>query len=414
MINIDTKLQKYLNILFYSLVAIPIIIHITTVYHYALNIPREDDYDAVLSFFCRFKVASFYEQISLLFAQQGEHRSLFSKIIYISHYIIYGNINFRHMILFDILLLLAIFLLFVNFIKKCMPDNWQIPSLLLSLGLFDLNNFENADFDSAGLFNYSIIFLFLLSMLFYSFKNNKLVIIAAILQVILIYSGGNGMIGAFFIVIYTLLKKDKLRIFTASIMFIIFSPLYFYHFTNGNSIYFTLDVTKFFPYFIGSLGANFGIGLQFGVLAGVGLFLLLLYIMPYKKILQDSTLTPILCITGFVVVSLATMSVFRGKLPIEYSFSSRYLIYSHILIICVLIFLFLKVKKRWVQLITVFVMLFLYIHNYRGGKGGFDSFYTGMKTIEYCYPEGGREHVKQVAELSCKMGIYCIEQHRKD
>jgi len=413
----ETKKNNYLNYLLYFCICIPIFIFCKTVYHYALNIPREDDYDAFLSFLCLYKKSSFINKIPLLFTQQGEHRILSSKIITLIHYYIFGDINFRHLVLFNGLMLISIFIIIAYFIRKCLPGiAGTVAIFLLSLNLFDLNNYENADTVSAGLFNYSVILLFLLSMSLYSFKNKPALVIAAILQVICIYSGGNGMIAAFFIFLFTLFDKQRYRMITSGAIFIIFSPLYFYHFTNSNSMYFTMDITKALPVFFNALGANYG--MQLGLITGISLFILLIIYLPIKqKFKINAGALPLLCIAGFMLTSLSVMSIFRGQIYATVmggTYFSRYLVYSHTLIVMVFVFYFVNKKNVRILLASAIFVGIFYILNYDDGKNAFETIHTGMKTKQYYYFVENLDFAKQVAIESCNLNIYCIEKHRGD
>src|ERR1035437_3110862 len=208
----EAKETNYLNNFINLCICLPPIIYLRTVYKYALNIPFYDDYDATLVFLINFKKATFNEKISLLFLQQGEHRAIIAKAITALHYLIYNNINFRHLIFFSSFFLLVFFIVFIYILKKSLSNHWNIAALILSLGIFDLNNSENAIFSSSGMFNYLIIMIFISSILFYSFKNKKYIIPAALLQLACIYSGGNGLIGAFFILLFTILNRENKKI----------------------------------------------------------------------------------------------------------------------------------------------------------------------------------------------------------
>jgi hypothetical protein len=393
---------------------IPIFIHIKTVSHFALNIPREDDFGVVLDGFNNFQKAIGLDKIAFLFTTSGEHRILFFKLVALSDYLIFGSINFKHLIFFNVFVLLVIFICLVYYFKKALPEFWRIPALILSFNLFDMNNFENDDF-TAGLFNYGVILLFLLSLLCYGFKNKKFIIPAAILQIILIYSGGNGMIGAFFILLYTIWDKDPKKYITSIAVFLIFCPLYFYHYNFGgeNAMYHTLNPLKFLPYFITALGANFGA--HFHIATGISLILIAIIMgIFYKKIDINAKTMPLICLFGFMLGSLGTMALCRGNLPILYATSSRYLVYSHIVITLVFIFLFIKVKYYPFFLASAIFSFIVYMTNFTSGIANYQWFYNSEKNDSYsCSPEG-REQAKRITDESCRLGIYCIEKHRNE
>ena len=115
--DIKKNINK-LNVINSLFILVPVIIFITYVYAYAINIPRQDDYDAILSFITLFKKANFSSKISLLFLPHNDHRILSTRIICACYYSIFGCINFRHLIFINALSLLSIFALLINLIKE--------------------------------------------------------------------------------------------------------------------------------------------------------------------------------------------------------------------------------------------------------------------------------------------------------
>ena len=403
--------NKYVNYLIWIFVFIPPMIYLAMINKFAINLPRQDDYEAVLGFLSNYKKVSGFDKITILFSQYCEHRAFFSKLILLSDYLIFGTFSFRHIIIFNFILTLSVFVVCVYFIKKCLPQSWRIATLVLSLTLFDLNNYENGNFASSGLFNYGIILLFMLSMLFYTFEKNKFIAIAAIIQVACIFSGGNGFVCAFFIVLYTILSKEKKKIITSVILFLVFVPLYFYKYNFPSTVHSDIDITKVLQVFLSAIGSNFGF--PYGLMFGLALLILLIFVFPFKEQLKiKPEALPLLCIGGFMIASMATMAVFRRDLPIESAYSSRYMVYTHLLFTIIITFLFMKRQNsKLFSTVIVFTSCF-YILNYTPGKVGFSSFYSVLKDNDYFYPF--KETAKQRAEEACSQNIYCIEKHRSD
>src|SRR3569833_1212190 len=125
----NKRRQEYLV---YGLLCLPAIIHLVMVYKYALNIPVQDDYDSTLLIFNKISQVPFLQKISLLFEQQNEHRTLLSRLIVGMHYLIFGEINFRHVILFNALMAVGIFAILTGFLKRSFPGFWQFPAMIVS------------------------------------------------------------------------------------------------------------------------------------------------------------------------------------------------------------------------------------------------------------------------------------------
>jgi len=403
---------NYLNIIYLVIIPIPILIYLYNVYTYALNIPCWDDYDAILDYLIKFKSAPFTNRCYLLFSQHNEHRILSSNIFYSSYYLLFGNINFRNIIYFNTSILLAIFFLASYFIKKCLPKEWLIATFVFSLCLFDTNNYENADFAMAGMQNYSVILIFMGSLFFYCLSDRKFLVFAALLQILCIYSSGNGNVGAFFLLVFAVLSKDKIKIIVSMSTFCLFAPLYYYHYAIQDD-FFTLNPLKWLPYFLHTTSAAFTYLL--GIPAGLLILFAFLYFLPLQKKWQfKENALPFICISGFVFASIGVLSLVRSKLPISSSHTSRYYIYCYLITSVIFVFLLLKLEnkriKNRVVAVFILVMLLTYARNYGEGRTGFLYFYNSLKSNQYFYPDSVR--AKQLTGESCRLSIYCIEDAR--
>src|ERR1700733_10336490 len=85
---------------FYHLLALslPAIIYFKVVDAHAVSSPILDDYDMVLNYLVRFKEATFWNRMFMLFEQANEHRMFHSRLIYILYYWITGSVDFRSLI----------------------------------------------------------------------------------------------------------------------------------------------------------------------------------------------------------------------------------------------------------------------------------------------------------------------------
>ncbi len=399
----------------YAIILSPAIIYFSFVEFYGINLPRTDDFYAILDFLNNFKKAGVTEKLSLLFSQHNEHRIFSARIVYVAYYFIFDSINFKYIMYIDAALLLGIFYVFINFSKKILPEIFPVISFLFGLCLFDLTNFENAIFSMAGMTNYGIILLFIASLYFYSSHNEKMIPLAALLQTVCVFSSGNGNIASLFILIFTILNKDRIKIIVAAIIFIVCGILYYYHYVHletlsGSS--FTTMPSKFIPYFLHAIGSHFSY--EFGVVSGVILLLLVALLFPVQKslVIKKEAL-PFICIVGFIIASMAVMAIYRGNLPVSLSYSSRYQIYSHMLVPIIVIFALLKFpdKVRIICVGSTILLIYMYTINYSEGKICFEGFTNGLKFTDYGYDD--KAAAKKIADESCRLGIYCIDSARK-
>jgi hypothetical protein len=409
----DSSKTSLLSYILTVLLIVPVIPFILKVLEYAVNIPYMDDYDAILTFLCDFKQAGFTHKIALLFSQHNEHRILFSRIVYAVYYALTGTINFRNIILIDNILLLGIYTTMLLFFRKCLPRYWKIAGLVLGLGLFDMNNFENGNFAMAGMANYGIILLFLLSLWFYTKDNKKYLVAAALLQVLCIYSEGNGVIAALFIALYCVLSRNKIKTITSAAVLLIFSPLYFIHYTTQASQHPPIQAGKILPFFLHSVGAHFSN--EYGIVAAVVILAGLAILLPVdKKIRFKENTLPFISITGFILATLGAIAVFRSNMPDISSYSSRYFIYSHLLFGILFVFLLLKLRNEKlvapVSIAVIVLSLFVYKNNYEYGDAGFQRANYFLENADYFYED--RKKGWEMATRACKMDVYCIDDER--
>ncbi len=397
----------------YTLIFIPAIIYFSFVAQYSLNLPRADDFYAILDFLNKYKLARSFDKLALLFSQHNEHRIFSSRLIYVLDYSIFGVINFKHIIYLNLFILLQIYLLVIHFCKKLSPDLYFVLAFLFGICIFDLNNFENGIFAMSGLQNYGIVLLFLASMYFYGSQQRKLISVAILLQIIAVFSSGNGNIASFFLVLFTILNKDKFKIIASVITFVLAALLYYYHYTHieSGSTSFTTDPTKFVPYFLHVIGAHFAYDL--GVPAGCLLLAIAIVVFPVEKGLRiQKNAIPFVCILGFILSSVGVMSVFRGNLPINFSYSSRYLIYPHLMVPIVATLMLIKwpIKKQQLSAIITIIFIFSYSIDYAEGKMCFEAFFNSLKNEDFGY--GDKDAARKITEESCRLNIYCIDKER--
>jgi hypothetical protein len=398
----------------YLFIFSPAIIYFFIVSKYALNLPSQDDYDAILGFLIKYDTAHGWEKLFLLFSQHNEHRILSSRLLYILYDRIFGSINFRSIIFIGNAQLLLLFIITIGFIKKSLPHYWVIASFITGLCLFDPNGWENADFAMGSMQNYGVILLFAASLYFYSLDNKKWLAPAAVFQVVCIYSSGNGIIAAGFLILATILLKDRVKVIMSITLFSIFSPLYFldYRFPAPHqSIGFSNTVIYFFHLVSSHIYYDYVFP---SIITGIVLAVVFLLVLPVKKRLQvNAASIPLVCMAGFIWASMGTITLFRSNLAAP-SYCSRYLIYPHFLFAITFVFLLIKLAEKKFTIPLIVVATLLLLHSYRidvdGGLTGFTFLNKTLNSVDFYYPDS--TGAKVIADKACELNIYCIEQHR--
>ena len=399
-----------------SWIFIPAVLYLNTAYQYACNIPVLDDYDVILAFLHDFKAAGFGQKLLLLISQHNEHRLLHSRLLYVAYYGITGNINFRNIILIGDLQLLAIALISTHVIRKCGGKYWQVAAFIWSLCIFDLNTYESGDMAMFGMQCFGVIMLFFGSAFLYSLNNRKYIAPAALLQAVTIFSSGNGIVASVFITLSTLPGNDRVKKIVSIATTLVFAPIYFIGYANGGLAdgegHPAFDIGKAAIFFVKMGGAHFSF--DHSLIFGVLLFAPLLVAFPYRSLRRTSPLWPILCIAGFSIVSMLTISVFRSNTADAQFQTSRYQIYPQLLAATACLFVMLKLENKRshlaVSIILLLIMFRSYALNYSFGKLGFERTKNRSETYDYWYPD--KKRAKSIIGAACESGIYCLDDER--
>lgn len=395
---------------------LPPIFYFLVVLNYAVNIPSMDDYDAILAFLNQYHDAKGTDKILMLFSQHGEHRILSSRIIYVIYDWLFQGVNFRNVILIGDLQLVIIYLCFILFSRRAVPDKWFVVAFVSGVCLFDINNWENADFAMASMQNYGVILLFMASLLLYSTKNKSHLPWAAILQAICLYSSGNGIVGSFAILIYCIFKKDRPRSIISASVFIVTAGLYFMQYEQHPPSGAAMDVGKLLKYFLTMVSAHVwydNMVIQIGV--GIATIVLCVLLLPFGRGASNkSEALPFVFILIFLFGSMAVASLFRYQTEGVAANSSRYLIYPNFVVSTLFVLFVIKIREsrhsKYIHTAIVLLVLLGFNMNANHNFGNLEFLNSTLRKTDYYYPN--KNHAKEVADKACEMGIYCIDKQR--
>ena len=413
---------KYRMILVYVLIAMPVLVYFFVVNKYALNLCFRDDNPAVLQFLNTYKTSNgFVDHFTLLFGQlSSEHRIFFSRLVYLTYYQIAGNVNFKNLLFIGNLQLVVVLIVSVKFIKKAIPQSWEIPSVLMSLFLFDFTNWNNADWTMAAMQNYSVIMLFALSIYFYTSNRLPFILLAAFFQIVCIYSSGNGAIASLSIVVVNLLSREKNKFYLSLLVLAVFIPLYFFHFNPAAG-----DHTpppgpvKFFTAFLHVTSSHIYLGrLRYnGYITVFFSFVMLVFLaisFPLnKKLVFDKKFLPFIGLLLFIFGTIAAMCYVRNASVLNAP-PSRYLIYPNWLLGVIFATAWLKFYGfKNLKIVTgcfFALMLIVYMVNFRMGT---DALAAWRKDMIHNVPDPwtpvDQNKEKAALEQSCSLHIYCVD-----
>lgn len=389
-------------------ILLPCLPYIVISAQYAANIPILDDYDAILEFLLNFKRGNLWEKVGLLFTQYNEHRLVYSRIVYLLYYYVFGNVNFKNLVILGNVNLIVASAFMIHFIKKTGIRYWQIPSILSVFLICDLNTYESGSISMYSWQNHGIIALFFFTLYLW---DKKKIVPAVIAQFFLILSSGNGMIGALLIAVYCLTMGRKYFVYCTTAL-VAFTGLYFIgyeHFKDKDTLPFDLGVA--ITYFIRQAGAPFSFNNAFAY--GSFVWASALLVIPFRTMKENKNLWPLLVVFSWAVLSMWATAMFRSCTVYAQFQTSRYLIYPQLLI-SILVTLTLKSGKRYYEWgaygFMVIWIFFYFPYNMQFGISGFVRTQNRAYTRKYWHPDPVR------CEQDCKDAsnekIYYIEDNR--
>ncbi len=411
--------SRFYDILTYIFICLPPLLFFIMVNKFAVNLPFRDDHPAILQFLNNFKTSSGVDRFMLMVAQHNEHRIFFSRVVYVVYYYIFGGINFRNLIFIGDIQLIFVLLITIHFIRKALPDNWRMASVLMSLFIFDISGSMNMTWAMAGIQNWGVVFFFFVSLYFYSFDKKPYLFLGALFQALGTFSSGNGTIASFALVLYALLSRDRQKIIFAVTTFFVFTSLYFIHYVPTISQA-RSTVKMLFINYLYLLGGHVYIGMRryngyMMQLLGLCTGICLVYLLPVgRKLKVELKNLPIVAILLFVLGTMTSMVYIRFAGLGEVT-PSRYLVYCNFIPGIIFVFYLIKFKSHKYQkpLIITFTVLSLicFERNFRLGYG---ELMTWRHDVIHNVPDPFTPWdpvVEQATRVqSCQLGIYCIDR----
>lgn len=333
-----TKVKKFL---FLCVLLLPMILYLLLVFKLAVNIPFQDDYDAILSYIN----LSGAERLDLLFAQHNEHRIVFTKIISVLTHQILGEVDFRILIFIgNASLVVILYVLYLLFKKLGVPVLYFLPVPYL---LFSIRLWGNATWAMASIGNYYVLLFSLLSLFFFNKNGIASLVLSMAFAVLASLTSGSGLFVFPILLIWAIItfkngkacdssqvtasgngSRNATRLIATLMTFLLVGYLYFesyekpaHHPSIVNAF---LNPIASITYFFGFLGSCIPYKLPALLLGATSFisFCYLTYNKQYKK-------TPILySFALLLIITAAVAAVTRSSFGVKQALSSRYAIVS--------------------------------------------------------------------------------------
>ncbi len=345
--KLTTKFQQSANNsnILILLISLPIIYYFYLVNFFAVNIPYQDDYGTIIRFMNEYFEPT-ADKLSLLFSQTGnEHRLAFNRFVVLALYGLYGEVNFKFLIIIGNVALLLLFIMLFKVSKLHSKTTVFIFGAFL---LFQPEHWESMTWAMAALSNYYVLLFALLSIYCLQWKNNTGFYLSILLAIIATYTNGNGLFVLYInllslIIDRTYFSKTKISSQYLSFHFAIYliltilvTGLYFLNYTktgHHQTIENILVIPLFFlKHFLLMLGSGFAFELSnLGIFVGVIILLSFGWLSYCQYFRHHPTLFYFIL---FIIISVLIASITRAGFGVlDQALSSRYRIYSILLIL---------------------------------------------------------------------------------
>lgn len=375
------------------LILLPIIGFYLFVFHNSFNIGWNDDWHGIEGFLASWmQQETFSDKMILLFSQMCEHRILYVRLSTLFCYHVFGEVNYKTLMLIGVSYLLILPFVFHRVLREIdVKLAYLIPIIFI---IFNIQPVENIFWAITSLQPNTVIIFGLWGfalLLFY--KQKWAFYLANLLFFLAMFTNGNGMfafLAAIPLVLYTRTRSEKIQYF--SILGLSFL-LYFFDFKKpGIRPDVMINFTKYPHIILGDFFAFFGspidstvqfydtnlkytVAIVMGVLMIVWVVYQLLTFIYFwwKRSTQPSILYQnilkypkfnLFLLAAFIFVGLsgAAFAASRASQGLEQAFASRYKTVSIILFIIVYLSAFNVLNKnqwkKYLQISIVITLLF--------------------------------------------------------
>ncbi len=331
---------------------------------YAINIPKWDDHALKATVFNFEKADSFWGKVYEIYRQHNEHRIALTRLIAIIDYKIFGRINYEHLMFVGNLALLLIWWLLTRFFKPLAGAVWY--ALPIATFWFSMAFWENAFWGMAAIQNIWVVAWAMLTFWRLS-RADKYWWWALPMAFMGIFTSGNGLL-IFPLAFVILLLQKRWKVAVIWILFSIFSiTLYFWDYqsppTDLSASSGIRAMLHSYVLFCGSLVESLPFGnfpyqmpIWFGRLTLFVSLSILLYILRsyWKRNFELDTFDYFYL--GGVLFALTTAFIVtysRTGLGTEIMLTSRYKLYSALLISFNVAYLTRLVSPRFREVLTI-------------------------------------------------------------
>jgi hypothetical protein len=357
-------MNKWVTVVLVSLtLLIPVVLYFWVWEYYALNIPKWDDH-ALKAFLVEYLQAeNWSDKLYALFRQHNEHRITFTRFIALLDYSLFGELNYKRLMLFGNLLLLGVPVLWwvlLHFNQKPLYTLIPVPFIWLTL-----SHYENMYWGMASVQNFGVVTLALWTFYLCVSRQRGPFIISIILAGLALLTSGNGLLVLPVGAVLLFLAPRWKRLIVWLLISGLYLTAYFYHFEKSpatpGSEFGPGVFLKGFMYFLGSFAEALPVQnhQQICLIFGIILFLVALSIVSTTlfRIVRNryetdfAKNTDLFCLGAllFILGSALIVVYSRVGFGLEGLLTSRYKIYSFLLLLVAYLYVVIPIRGSFLS-----------------------------------------------------------------
>lgn len=314
---------------FIGAISAPAVFFFWAVASVAINIPIGDDFDTVLGFLNNFLSAGgVIERARLVFEQHNEHRLVFSRLVALIQYYLFGEADLRGLIIFGNLSLAGLFVTLVLIYRQRLERTLYL--LPASLIIFNFQYYETVNWAMASVSNLYVLFFALLSLYLLLARTSVASFAGALLcYAAAVFTQGGGLFVGFAGIAMLAIGRQFKRAALWGLATVALFSLYFYgyHSPAGHpSVLSVIGEEPLLPvrFFFSFLGSPLPMPEVFGIFS-FGFFI---YLTMKGYYAGNRTVYAFLL---FLFITAAVTSLTRSGFGLDQSLASRYKVVSSLI-----------------------------------------------------------------------------------
>ncbi len=345
--------EKVQNIIIYSFLCLLALGSFWFVFRYGVNVPHWDDH-AIRVFVDQFKLSSF----GSIFSFHNEHRIATTRIAALKTNLLLGHLDFKFMMYLGQAALLFVMASFI-YLKERFNLFW-VPLICLALFIFNGSTVENSLWAMASVQNHWVIAFSLISLLVLIFGQSSekhqyfFFSLAVFISLISLFTSGNGVLVAPLGLIILLFAGEGMKMWYWLLIHSLFLIFYFIGFkTFGMNQ--RPHIEDFFLNLFAVAGSfstpflNFNLPIKIPQV--LGLLNVLFAIRVFFKLLfkkgNNQKLLVYIAYVGFFIGTMVLISISRNDYERAVLLTSKYKIYSFLLLGTSLLFSYKEQLENW-------------------------------------------------------------------